>query len=193
MKVIPMTGVSWSDDSRVNIHELLDEFYAAPIGHAELGQFEPVTQVPPPYASLLDHHEHMTVTVESFYGQPVDVNVHRSEKNGDSYAREITLVATQSRQVVMYGIVRIDTSTLHREVWQQVESQKIPLGRVLIEHNVLREVQMCDLVRVTAGVSLAERMGRKIGDVLYGRTALIYCHGHAAIELLEIVAPTPAS
>jgi hypothetical protein len=51
---------------------------------------------------------------------------------------------------------------------------------------------MCDLVRVKAGVSLAQTMRLDIGDVLYGRTALIYCHGHAAIELLEIVAPTRA-
>jgi chorismate-pyruvate lyase len=192
MKVTPMTGVTWSDDSCVNIRELLDEFYEAPIGHAQLGMFEPVTSVPAPYDSLLDHHEHMTVTVESHYAEPVDVHVHRSERNGDSYAREITLVTSKSRQVVMYGIVRIDTSVLAPDVWQQIESQEIPLGRVLIEHDVLREVQMCDLVRVKAGVSLAQTMRLDIGDVLYGRTALIYCHGHAAIELLEIVAPTRA-
>jgi hypothetical protein len=30
-----------------------------------------------------------------------------------------------------------------------------------------------------------------VGDVMYGRTALIYCDGAPAIELLEIVAPVP--
>jgi chorismate-pyruvate lyase len=186
-----MSGVTSSDDSRVDIRELLDEFYGAPVGHSQLGQFEPVESAPAPYDSLLDHHKHMTVTVESHYAQKVDVHVHRCERNGEWYAREITLVTAESRRIVQYGIVRLKTTSLDPEVWQQIESQQVPLGRVLIQHNVLREVQLCGLWRVQAGPSLAGLMHLRIGDVLYGRTALIYCDGAPAIELLEIVAPAP--
>jgi len=186
-----MSGVTSSDDSRIDIKELLDEFYAPPIGHSQLGEFEAVTSVPAPYDALLDHHKHMTVTVESHYGQKVDVHVHRCARKGDWYAREITLVTSQSRRIVQYGIVRLDTTMLEPEVWKQIESQQIPLGRVLIEHDVMREVQLCGLWRVQAGPSLAGWMHLRIGDVLYGRTALIYCDGAPAIELLEIVAPAP--
>lgn len=178
-----------SDDSRVEITELLDEFYGEPVGYAQLGVFEGVDSVPKPYDGLLDHHKHMTVTVEKHYGEPVDVQVHRCTRKGDWYSREITLVTSQSRRIVQYGIVRLDTSKLDPEVWRQIESQSIPLGRVLIEHQVMREVALHGLWRVRVGPSLAGLMHLKIGDVLYGRTALIYCDGAPAIELLEIVAP----
>lgn len=185
-----MSGVKSSDDPRVDIHQLLDEFYAPPLGHSQLGEFESVDSVPQPYDSLLDHHEHMTVTVESFYGESVDVQVHRCHTQDNWYSREITLVTETSRQVVQYGIVRLDISTLEGHVWKKIESQTVPLGRVLIENNVLREVQMCGLWRVSAGPELASLLGIAVGDPLFGRTALIYCDGAPAIELLEIVAPT---
>ena len=37
-----MTGVTSSDDSIVDINELLNEFYDQPIGHSQLGEFESV-------------------------------------------------------------------------------------------------------------------------------------------------------
>jgi hypothetical protein len=184
-----MTGLTSSDDSSVNINELLDEFYDQPIGHSQLGVFEPIASVPSPYDQLLDHHAHMTVTVESHYGQPVDVHVHRHHRHGDWYAREITLVTEKSRQIVQYGIVRLDVSKLDPKVWRQIENQNTPLGRVLIDNDVLREVELCGLWRVKAGPSLGGLMHLRVGDLLYGRTALIHCHGAPAIELLEIVSP----
>ena len=184
-----MSGAKSSGDSSVNINELLDEFYEQPIGHSQLGDFQSVTSVPPPYNQLLDHHAHMTVTVESHYDQKVDVHVHRHRSRDHWYAREITLVTTQSRRIVQYGIVRLNTAALDSTVWQQIESQRIPLGRVLIDNNVLREVQLCGLWQVKAGPSLAGLMHLCVGDVLYGRTARIFCDGAPAIELLEILAP----
>jgi chorismate-pyruvate lyase len=186
-----MSGVTSSDDSRVEITELLDEFYGEPVGYAQLGVFEEVASVPHPYDALLDHHKHMTVTVEKYYDQTVDVHVHRCASNGDWYAREITLVTSQSRRIVQYGIVRLDTTKLDPQVWRQIESQSIPLGRVLIEHQVMREVELHGLWRIRVGPSLAGLMHLRIGDLLYGRTALIYCDGAPAIELLEIVASVP--
>jgi len=185
-----MSGVASSGDSRVDIRDLLDEFYSRPIGHSQLAEFDAVEKIPAPYDSLLDHHAHMTVTVESHYQQKVNVEVHRCKRNQHWYAREITLVTAHSKRIVQYGIVRIDTRMLDVGVWKQIESQSTPLGRVLIEHNVLREVQMCALWRVSAGASLANLMQVGAGDQVFGRTALIYCDRAPAIELLEIVSPT---
>ncbi len=114
-----MRGVTSSDDSSVNINELLDEFYDQPVGHSQLGEFESIASVPPPYDRLLDHHEHMTVTVESHYGEKVDVHVHRHHSRGDWYAREITLVTAESRRIVQYGIVRLNTAALEPKVWER--------------------------------------------------------------------------
>ena len=177
------------DDSSVKIETLLDEFYGPPTDYRRLGEFEAVQQLPEPYDSLLNHQHHMTVTVESHCGEKVDVHVHRCQRNENWYSREITLVSSQTQRIVQYGIVRLDITALDEEVWKQIESQQIPLGRVLIEHDVLREVELCGLWRVQSGPDLANLMQLHAGVTLYGRTALIHCNGVPAIELLEIVAP----
>lgn len=171
----------------VNLQNLLDEFYVEPVGHRELGKFESRASVPSPYDGLLDHQEHMTVTVEAYAGEPVDVQVHASHMKDHWYSREITLITQQSQRIVQYGIVRLDTTKLDPVVWQQIQSQQTPLGRVLINHNVLREVELCGLWEVSTGPSLGLKMDQPSGTTLYGRTALIYCDRQPAIELLEIV------
>jgi hypothetical protein len=65
------------------------------------------------------------------------------------------------------------------------------LGRILIEHDVLRRIRLDRLWRVTPGPDLA---GWLCPDAdppppTYGRTALIECNGEPAIELVEIVSP----
>ena len=171
------------------LNDLAGYFYRAGNGVAELCDFEPIEAVPAPYDLLLDHHNHMTVTVEAFYEDKVDVIVHRAEKEGRWYTREITLTTQQNQDIVQYGIVRLDINRLQPNVWNEIESRDTPLGRVLIKNNVLREVQLCGLWQISAGPALASRMRLRIGEQLFGRTALIYCDGEPAIELLEIVAP----
>ncbi|MEM9586905.1 MAG: hypothetical protein AAGA03_06455 [Planctomycetota bacterium] len=189
-----------SDDDRssgcvqVSLPELLGEFYSDPAATSKLAEFEATERVPFPYDKMLDHHGHMTETVEAYLGQPVDVTVHRcrlSDGHGSHrwYSREITLSGQHSGRVVQYGIVRLDIQALAPEVWRRIESQQIPLGRVLIEHNVLREVQLCGLWKLTVGPKLGELLHVRVGGTIYGRTALIYCDGEPAIELLEVVSP----
>lgn len=193
----------------VDLDSLLSEFYASP---ETLGHFERVETVPAPFDELLDHNHHMTVTVEAFHGDEVDVVVQRSRSsldNGDSvwqnspnlpaekrlaiaestlsYSREITLQTRQTKNTVQYGIVRLNPAMLQRQVWMEIAGGETPLGRVLIQHNVLRSVELCRLWKVTAGVALARWLGLEIGEVVYGRTALIRCDNQPAIELLEIV------
>lgn len=184
---------------------LVDVFYS---DSSELGQFFSVESAPAPFDGLLDHNAHMTVTVERYHDQPVDVVVHRtrhvdhqsiSHASDDMtldqlqavdtrhYVREITLVGQQSERVVQYGIVRLDVGTLEPAVWREIERQQTPLGRVLIEHDVLRDVSLCQLWRVTAGKALASFLNIDVGETVFGRTAMIRCDGSPAIELLEIV------
>ncbi|KAA1259415.1 hypothetical protein LF1_19470 [Rubripirellula obstinata] len=182
--------------SEVDLESLLDEFYGGDLveiakddqgSHLQLGTFDRVSDVPAPYDGLLNHHHHMTVTVEAFHKEKVNVSVHRHHINGRHYTREITLVTELSKRFVQYGIVRIDMSALADPVWKQIESGEIPLGRVLIENEVLRDVEMQQLWKIQAGPCLAEKLHSVIGETFYGRTAMIHCDGNPAIELLEIV------
>lgn len=131
----------------------------------------------------------MTVTVERHHGQLVDVQVLRDQVSGDSYQREILLRTQSNRRVVQYGIVRLRLSMLSEQVKDQILAGDIPLGRVLIQHDVMRQVQLGVLWRVQCGPVLANYFDCPNGTISYGRTALIYLDCEPAIELLEIVAP----
>jgi chorismate-pyruvate lyase len=141
------------------------------------------------YRMLLAHDSHMTVTVERFHNGPVDVRVLASQISGTHYARKILLARSNDGQVVQFGIMRLDFSAVSAEVRREVESQSTPLGRILIQHNVLREVHLTKLWKVTPGEDLRGLLKIPAGGITYGRTAIIHCDGEPAIELLEIVAP----
>lgn len=158
---------------------------------ADLGDFEPVeaAAVPAPYQQLLVHNHHMTVTVEAFHRCPVDVSVLAIQREPDSYSRKIVLRRQTDGAVVQFGIVRLFISTLAPEVFREVERASLPLGRVLIDQEVLRQVACHELFRVRCGPDLAALFQTAAGAETYGRTALIYCNGAPSIELLEIVCP----
>ena len=141
------------------------------------------------YQKLLAHQNHMTVTVERYHRSPVDVRVLETRITGEHYARKIVLARQSDGAVVQFGIVRLDFAHVDAEVRREVESQQIPLGRVLIAHNVLREIHLLRLWRITPGPDLQKLFSLSGPQPIYGRTAIIDCNGEPAIELLEIVAP----
>lgn len=147
------------------------------------------SEIPLAYRRLLAHTGHMTVTVEDRHKCAVDVEVLQVDQTSTHYSRKILLRRQTDRQVVQFGIVRLALATLDTASRNEIISQKVPLGRVLIEHGVMRAVQLLGLWQVTCGDELALYFGVEPGHVTYGRTALIYCNSEAAVELLEIVAP----
>lgn len=171
-----------------HLPDLVGLFYERP---EELGIFAQVSaaQIPQPYRRLLAHNKHMTETVEQFHGSRVDVQVLATRRDDGFYSRKILLKRQSDGQVVQFGIPRLNTAYLDEEVRREIESETKPLGRVLIDHNVLREVQFSALWKVQPGPDLCQMFGLTVPQIVYGRTALIYCNGEPAIELLEIVTP----
>jgi chorismate-pyruvate lyase len=158
---------------------------------AELGSFEEVLveALSEPYRRLLAHHDHMTVSVEQHHGCPVSVEVLAAKRSGDYYSRKIILHRQSDQRVVLFGIPRLNLRLVDDDVRREILSESKPLGRVLIEHNVLREVQLASLYRITPGGDLCKLLGLNQPLPTYGRTAFIYCDGYPAVELLEIVSP----
>ncbi|MCO6459173.1 MAG: hypothetical protein J5I93_28015 [Pirellulaceae bacterium] len=171
-----------------DLQTLVSLFYDDP---RRLASFDEVKAdaLPPAYQQLLDHHDHMTVTVEAFHSSAVDVEVLERRVAEGHYSRKIILRRQSDGRVVQFGIVRLNLEQLQPDVRREIESERTPLGRVLIEHDVMREVQLVALWRVGASRELARWLELPQPSVTYGRTALIYCHGEPAVELLEIVAP----
>src|SRR5262245_31014569 len=131
--------------------ELARLFYESP---DELGTFEQIAaaaDLPQPYRRLLAHNEHMTVTVEKFHECKVDVQDLATRRDGHFYSRTILLTRQTDGKVVQFGIPRLNFGLLDPEVRSEIESQTKPLGRVLIDHNVMREVQLVTLFKVTPG------------------------------------------
>ena len=145
--------------------------------------------LPEPYRGLLAHTEHMTVTMEAFYGAPVDVRVLNADRLGDFYHRRIILTLHGTDRVVQYGLVRIDLTLCSPPVRSAILSQKTPLGRILIEHNVLRRIEPTAFLRVDPGPTLTQALRLAKPTPLYGRTGVIFCDDRPAIAVLEVPAP----
>jgi hypothetical protein len=159
----------------------------APPAHVLL----PPDDVPEPYHRLLVHPHHMTVTVEDFYGGPVNVRVLDRRLDGDSYARKILLELQADGRVVQFGVVRIRLDACGEAVRAAILEEKTPLGRILIEHDVLRRIEPTAFFRVTPGPQLTEWFNLPEPRDTYGRLGIIHCDGQPAIEVLEILAPIP--
>jgi hypothetical protein len=131
----------------------------------------------------------MTVTVEAHHGSLVDVKVLEKKRDGDSYARKILLALQSDGRVVQFGLVRIWLPYCSPEVREEILAQKTPIGRILINHNVLRRIEPTEFLRMTPGPDMMQWFGLTEPKTTYGRLALIHCDGKPAIELVEIVAP----
>jgi hypothetical protein len=135
----------------------------------------------------------MTVTVEEFYGGPVDVNVLACRRDGDEYARKILLTFRGTGRVVQFGLVRINLGVCTEPVRNAIVAGKTPLGRVLIENNMLRRIEPVAYLRVTLTPAMADWFGVAPGTETFGRLGVIYTGDRPAVEVLEILTPIPAN
>ncbi len=160
-----------------------------PPGDLPEHELVPAELVPPPYHELLVHEHHMTVTVEHFYDSLVDVRVLDRRRAGDIYARKILLTLQSTGRVVQFGIVRIHLNFCSPAVRRELLAEKTPVGRILIEHNVLRRIEPTAFLRVVPGPAMRGWFGLDRPRPTYGRLALIHCDERPAVELLEVLAP----
>lgn len=138
---------------------------------------------------MLVHEHHMTVTMESYHDCSVDVTVVDSCEVDGLYCRKILLKKKGTDDVVQFGIVRFNFDFVTPAVQEEIEGQKIPLGRVLIQHNVLRHIDLGAIIKFTAGPGLARYLQMPEGGETFGRMATIFCNGSPAVDLLEISSP----
>jgi hypothetical protein len=148
-------------------------------------------EMPEPFRGLLVHEHHMTVTVEEHHGDLVDVRLLAREHTGDSYARKIVLTLRKSKRIVLFGIVHIDLSVCAPAVRDAIVEAKTPLGRILIEHDVLRRIEPTAYLRIHPGPAQLAWFGLDEPVPMYGRLAYIHCDDHPAVELLEVVVAEP--
>jgi chorismate-pyruvate lyase len=167
----------------------LDELFAPFPPAGDVPECEPVhaEDVPPPFDGLLVHEHHMTVTVEAYHGDLVDVRILACSHKGPIYTRKIVLPLHRSGKVVLFGIVRVNLDYTSAPVRAAIVEGKTPFGRVLIEHNVMRRIEPTGYMKVRPGPAQLAWFGLTKPVPMYGRLAFIYCDEKPAVELLEIV------
>ncbi len=158
------------------------------VAHAE---HIPSALTPEPYKALLVHDGHMTLTMESYHGCTVDVRVLEERLEGDDYCRKILLLKSGTQDVVQFGIVRLHLHFVSPAVREEILAGKIPLGRVLINHDVLRQIDLGAILKIAPGPQLQECFQCQEADTTYGRLATIFCDQRPAIDLFEVSAPLP--
>lgn len=142
-------------------------------------------ELPPAYRDLLVHTEHMTARLARYHGREVELVVLGHEQRGDIYSRHILLQPAGTDHVVEFGVVRIDLACMAPAVRDGVLAREIPLGAILITHDVMRRIEPKWYLRFAADAPLTAHFG---GDAdVYGRVGIIHCAGQPAIELLEVV------
>src|SRR5262245_2861603 len=145
----------------------------------------PAAAVPPPYDRLLVHEHHMTVTVEAHHGDLVNVKILARRRDNDTYARKILLTLKGSAQVVQFGIVRIHLNYCSEAVREEILAGQTPLGRILINHDVLRRIEPTAFLKVTPNRAMMTWFNLDNPRTTYGRLAIIHCDEQPAIELIE--------
>ena len=157
----------------------------------QVPEFEviPSAEVPPPYRDLLVHDQHMTVTLERFHGRPVELRVLARHLEGGEYARMILLALEGTDKIVEFGIFRMDLTCCSQVVQDEIIAGKTPLGRILIEHDVLRRIEPTAFLKIWPNDAIREWFGSSEKQPIYGRLASIHCNNLLAIELLEVARP----
>jgi len=155
----------------------------------ELGRFDAVyvDALPVDYRALLAHHDHMTVALEAWHNSLVEVVAIDEWQDESSYARASVLRRQADGEVIQFGIMRIWLGDLPTAAQQEITSKQYPLGRVLIRHNLLREVDVLTLWRIEPGPVLQKHL--KLGGKMpiYGRSAQILVDERPTVQVLEVV------
>ena len=166
----------------------------------------PASSIPGPFQALLVHEEHLTKVLLDMHGG-LDVRVvERKYLENDIYCRRIFLVSP-SGALVANAVIRVDLLKLPEAVREGVRAERVPFGKLLMDHVAERCVVLKSLWRArlapgllaayapAPGTSLpsgAEAWGLGEGES-YGRTISIKCDGHEAAQVLEVMNPYAAS
>lgn len=144
-------------------------------------------ELPEPYRTLLAHDRDMTGTLETFFKQPMGLKVYDKWVEGDSLFRQVVLYGEKDGRPAEFGAIRIDLSAFEPETRAVVASCKVPLGRVLREHDVAYVSNPSAYLRVTPDAMLSEVLGVAEGP-LYGRKNVLTMPGGRAIaQIIEIL------
>jgi hypothetical protein len=168
----------------------LEELYA--LRGRTLPAIDPVEarEMPEPYRSLLAHESDMTTTLESFYGERLEVVVLGRRLAGREYFREVLLRLGPGGRRVEYGAIRIILDILPDGVRREILREQQPLGRILAERGVEFSSQPRAYLRLASDDFMNGVLDLAGPHWLYGRrNTLLDSWERPLAEIVEILPP----
>lgn len=181
-------AVEASGGARAVLADLCRPF--APAGFAPDCVAVQPQHIPFPEDDLLVHHDHMTIVLQRHHGRAVRVHVLDERLDGDLYTRKISLTPVDGDKIVEWGIVRLNFRYMPEAVKQEILAKQMPLGAILVKHDVHRRIKPRYFLRLPESSSVIALFGANNAGPLYGRIGTIYCDDEPCIEVLEIVLNT---
>lgn len=144
--------------------------------------------LPEPFGRLLVHSEAMTRTLEAFHGVALDLRVLSRTQSDDLYTRHIVLCTHETGLPVEFGSIRLDLSAFAPPLRELILAERVPLGRILEEHQVTYHSRPRAFFRIDADALLGSTLRVEGRQTLFGRcNRLADPGGRSLAEIVEIV------
>jgi chorismate-pyruvate lyase len=174
----------------VDLFYPLNEFYAE--AGLPLPSVTPVgpEEIPEPCRSILVHDVDMTPTIESTFGESVDLKVLKHSLRGNVFSREIALILRQRDVAVVFGAIKIYLEYFPGKARALVLEMKQPLGTILAAERVAHSSHPSGYFRVTADGLINRALNLNNSAILYGRRNVLSDSSHRTLaQVLEILPP----
>ena len=186
----PETSIAEAETGTVLTHPL-DEFYR--LAKRPLPCIERVdgAALPEPYRSLLLHERDMTSTLGQFHGDDIGLKVLHRHNGGDTFFREVLLLAKRGRRTVEYGAIKIHLGQFPGPARDAITGAAAPLGQLLHDYSIGHLSRPSGFLRVECDDYIGGLFGLGDRPVLFGRRNTLYdATGKRCLaEIVEILPP----
>ncbi|MEM1084883.1 MAG: hypothetical protein AAGI48_12295 [Verrucomicrobiota bacterium] len=153
----------------------------------------PAEDVPEPYQGLLNHDHDMTSELAAFHGEPISLEVLKSEQNDHCHLREVVLHGAETDKPVEYGVIEILLDAFPAELRPDILAGHIPLGSLIINSKLLFHSEPQGFFSVPSDHIPDIFPKSTPSEILYGRyNHLIRDDGSCLARIIEILPSTRA-
>lgn len=149
--------------------------------------------MPEPYRHLLVHDADMTGRLTDFHGEALALRVLEKDSLRGVLVRRVVLYGHKSGKEVEFGEILIYLNRFESGVRALIEAGKLPLGGILVDHQVEFISSPSHYLKVVTDEMIAECLATSVRMELYGRkNKLTNFAGEVLAEIVEILPPEEA-
>lgn len=146
--------------------------------------------MPEPYRGLLVHQGDMTSRLEKFHQSPMKLRVLHSEREGDTYRREVLLCTEATELPVEYGAIAIDLAQFPEPLRLLILEGRQPLGGLLNRHAVRYRSEPRAYLKLAPDSAMDAHFDLEGARTLYGRSnVLLGDRDQVLARIVEVLRP----